>query len=598
MSSSLDIKTFLSQVTIFSSLNDVALEVISNKIDIAYFKKDAVIAKAGDKFESFYIVAKGIAYDGTTYFEVKDFFDFDAALSGEYITTYVAAEESLIYKIEKDDFFNIIHTYKEAERYLLQGAAKKISERNNRENNNMIRRIREIAYQKPLFVEENNTIFETVSKMTDSNSTFALIQFTDGKTGIITDSDLRKRVILRRLNYDTQIGEIATKGVYQISADSFIFNAMLEMTKHNVKRLLVLDGTEISGVVQDVDILSSFASQTQFIARKIEKAKTNAELKEVMQSLSQMVEQLLKEGVKARQICKIVSELNTQLFKKLFDELADPEIKDKICLMMSGSEARGEQILRTDQDNMIIIKDGCKSSKIDEFAQKFHDTLAEIGFPECPGDVMVTNPLWRDELEAYKNRIFEAVNKPTADGFLYLPILMDTKPIAGNFELCNDFKNYLASHLTSRVLAQLAKASLSFETPLSLFNAFILGKNEHDCELDIKKGGIFAIVNGVRALAYENGMITTNTFAKLKEMANKEYLDRAFAEELIEAYNFLLEIRLKERLYKIKSGHTPNNYINPLRLSKLERDLLKDVFKIVDKFKKYLHAHFKLGYIA
>ncbi|MEY4504914.1 MAG: hypothetical protein RL154_1211 [Pseudomonadota bacterium] len=598
MSMSLDIKTFLSQIALFSKLNDYGLDSFAAKIDIAYFKKDAVIAKAGDTFESFYIVAKGIAFDGTTYFEVKDFFDFDAALSGVYALTYMAAEESLLYKIAKDDFLALVHTNPDIERYFLQSAAKKISERTQREDNNMIRRIKEIGFQKPLFVSYRHSVFETVSKMTEANSTFALIKYEDDTVGIVTDSDLRKRVILKRLSYDTPIEQIATRGVYQINAESFLFNAMLEMTKHNVKRLLVIADNKVAGVLQDIDILSTFSNQAQFVARKIEKARNHTELKEALSSLSQIIEQLLNQGVKARHICKLVSELNAQLFKKLFDELADIDIKDKICLLMSGSEGRGEQILRTDQDNMIIIEDGFHSPKIDEFAKKLHDTLAEIGFPECPGNVMVTNELWRAELGVYKDRIFEAINHPTADGFLYIPILMDAKPIAGNYALCNEFKSYLSTHLTPRLIAQFAKASLSFDTPLSLFNAFIVGKKEHDCELDIKKGGIFAIVNGVRALAYENNIISTNTFAKLKELSAKDLIDKALAEEMIEAYNFLLEIRLKERLYKIKSGKTPDNYINPARLSKLERDLLKDVFKIVDKFKKYLHAHFKLGYIV
>jgi CBS domain-containing protein len=144
----------------------------------------------------------------------------------------------------------------------------------------------------------------------------------------------------------------------------------------------------------------------------------------------------------------------------------------------------------------------------------------------------------------------------------------------------------------------MAGGSLSFETPLGLLGGFVLDKKEHSGEMDIKKGGIFPIVNSIRALAYEKNIDAVSTFERIKELNNSGFIDRVFAEELIEAYNFLLEIRLKERLYKIQTGQKPDNYINPSRLSKLERDLLKDVLKIVDKLKKFLFAHFKLGYLS
>ena len=114
----------------------------------------------------------------------------------------------------------------------------------------------------------------------------------------------------------------------------------------------------------------------------------------------------------------------------------------------------------------------------------------------------------------------------------------------------------------------------------------------------IKTGGRFPIVNSVRALSYEKKITAVSTFERIKELNNIGMIDRAFAEEIIEAYNFLLEIRLRERLYKINIGQKPDNYINPSRLSKLERDLLRDVLKITDKLKKFIFNHFKLGYLS
>jgi len=40
------------------------------------------------------------------------------------------------------------------------------------------------------------------------------------------------------------------------------------------------------------------------------------------------------------------------------------------------------------------------------------------------------------------------------------------------------------------------------------------------------------------------------------------------------------------------------NYVNPKLLSKADRDLLKDAFKIVNTFKKFLTYHFHLGMVV
>ena len=163
-----------------------------------------------------------------------------------------------------------------------------------------------------------------------------------------------------------------------------------------------------------------------------------------------------------------------------------------------------------------------------------------------------------------------------------------------------ELKEYMTSKLLERpeIIARMAGGSMAFETPLSILGGFVLDKKEHSGELDIKKGGIFPIVNSIRCLAFEKKIQAVSTFERVKELNNIGMIDRAFAEEIIEAYNFLLEIRLKERLYKINIGQKPDNYINPSRLSKLERDLLRDVLKITDKLKKFVFNHFKLGYLS
>lgn len=600
--SSLDIKTFLSKIHPFDELKADRLETLCAKADIMYLRQNESLFKRGDTAECFYIVAKGIIKeenDGEFYYSAGDFFDFESLLSGSYVGSYVGLEEALLYVFAKEDFLSAVHSNTKIENYFFLSAAKKLEEKHRASDSYLIRKISDISYEQPLFVDEDTAIFDAVEAMTNAKKTFALVRCSDG-VGIVTDSDLRKKVLLARMNLDSKIGDIATRNIKKIDKSDFLFNALLLMTKHNIKRVVVTDGESISGVLQDIDILGALSSHTQFVARKIESAGSADELRSAMADIDASIKNLLGEGVKVKHIIKLVSELNNRIFAKVFEWSFAPNLRGDIALVIFGSEGRGEQILRTDQDNAIIYKEGADKEAIKTASESFNALLIELGYPECTGGVMAKNAYYRKSVEEYKKDIYDMVLSPTQNSFLNLPILMDMKFVAGDEALAGEVSAYLAKKLAEnpQILARMASGSLSFETPLSMLGGFVLDKKEHSGELDIKKGAIFPIVNSIRCLAFEKNIRVANSFERIKELNNIGFIDRAFAEEIIEAYNFLLEVRLKERLYKMQTGQKPDNYISPARLSKLERDLLKDVFKIVDRLKKFIFSHFKLGYIS
>ena len=172
-----------------------------------------------------------------------------------------------------------------------------------------------------------------------------------------------------------------------------------------------------------------------------------------------------------------------------------------------------------------------------------------------------------------------------------MSISLDAKYVAGDKSLLEELSTYLYQSFHNRddVLAHIAKGVLSFETPLSLFSSFVLEKS-HDNKLDLKKGGIFALVHGVRTLSLQYAIRETNTINRIKELNNKGVIDKNFATELIESFDTLSTIRLHAMLESKNS----DNYINPKNLQKIEMDLLKDSFKVINKFKKFMSFHFHL----
>jgi CBS domain-containing protein len=366
------------------------------------------------------------------------------------------------------------------------------------------------------------------------------------------------------------------------------------MTHNEIKRVVVMDENKVVGVLEQLDLLSYFANHSHLIAVQLDKAESMDDLKDIQRDLGNLVTILKTKGVKTRYITKLVSTLNIKIYRKLFSMVIPKELEDKCCLIVLGSEGRSEQVIKTDQDNALIIKDGVDVELFKEPMIKLNSYLLELGFPKCPGDVMVSNEFWRRDAESYKALIKSLANSMDEEKLQTLSIILDAQAAAGNKELLDEVMSFLHTNFHSRddVLAHMSKAVLNFETPLSMFSSFVTDK-EHNNKLDIKKGGIFALVHGIRTLSLKYEVRETNTVERIKELNNKGVIDKNFATELIESFDTLSAVRLHAQ-----SLDKDENFVNPSNLEKNQRDLLKDSFKIVNKFKKFMNFHFHLNMVV
>ena len=142
-------------------------------------------------------------------------------------------------------------------------------------------------------------------------------------------------------------------------------------------------------------------------------------------------------------------------------------------------------------------------------------------------------------------------------------------------------------------MAYFAKATLTFDTPSVVAN--FMTKTHY---IDIKKAGIFPIVQGIRSLALRERIRETTTEKRIKLLEQKKVLDTDMANELLEAFDILSTLRLKAQLLKLQLNKKVNNEIDTHSLGKIERDLLKDSFKIVIDFKKFITFTFRIDKIS
>jgi CBS domain-containing protein len=603
----LEQKTFISDIPPFNQLQPHELEAVADAMDIAYFKKGEYLIRQGSSPEALYIIIKGIVQEKhddeiVSLYVSQDSFGAISLLEGKSQNDFIVQEELISYVLPKELFFTFIQCNGRFKEFYYQDLSKRlnslIEQRNSTELTSfMVAKIKEIYIQPPVFVEANTSVYDAVQTMTQQKSSFILVKANDD-IGIVTDKDLRDHVVLQRYSIDAPIANMASYNLISLSPDDFLLHALQVMLRHSIKHLIIKKDDEILGILEQIDLLSYLSNHTRLVAVQIERAQNKAQLKVASQNMMNMIKAFNANGMKIKYMMQWVNELNQQVFKKLYAFIAPPELLENSCLLVMGSEGRGEQILKTDQDNAIILRDGFVYEDLEQLTQELSETLVDFGYPLCPGKIMVSNPSWCQPLKEFKNQIFQWVVK-FKEPLLDLAIFCDAKAVAGDASLLEEAKQYLYERLQDNqaFFSHFAKPTISFETPLSLFTTFIVDKS-HENQLDIKKGGIFPIVHGVRSLALEHKIMETSTLKRIKVLTEKGIFETAFATDLTEALGFMISLRLEFELNKMKQGQAYDNYIQPSQLNKLERDLLKDSLKIVNHFKQFITYHFKLDRIT
>ncbi len=625
-----DPKTLLTHLPPFNQLPELELERLAGELTVGCFQPGDVLLKAGELPAWLYIIIDGAVWevDGdatisryplesssdalkneasallcvVSHYTAEDFFDAKALLEGASKNSFTVSEPTRCFQLPRDAFLQTVQTHPQLAAFYRQGLSQRLAAlRAAGESQELaaftVAKIQDAFIHPPVFVTAETSIHEAALAMKANRTHSVLVQRCED-LGIVTATDLREAALVRRQSVDQPVGPLANYTLIGMAPDDFLFNALLRMTQHNINRLVIRHGGVIDGVLEQVDLLSYLSNHSHLIALQVERATSKDDLKWASRDLVNVVRDLHVKGIKIHYIMQLVSELNKKVLRKLFEILAPPELAAHACLLVMGSEGREEQVLKTDQDNALILRDGFEHPDLEAFTRTFTDSLIEFGYPRCPGNIMVSNPSWAKSVADFKKDLFQWIVHPTYHTFLQFAIFYDAMAVAGDASLLQDVKNRMYALLSDHgaFYSQFAKATISFETPLGFFTNFVVEK--HRDELDIKKGGIFPIVHGVRSLALEHRLPQTHTVDRIKALGQMNLFAPSFGIELIEAFSYMSTLRVQAGLDKAKKGLPQDNYLNPKALNKLERELLRDSFKIVNEFKKFIGHHFKLGMIT
>ena len=594
----------------FDCLTLAQQRLVQGSVDIAYFPQGATILDLGGQATHLFVIIKGFVQqlddnEVVSTFGPDDCFDGRALVAGKVSSRFVAVEEVVAYQLAKQAVSDLIAANATFGALLFSDLSNKLSALSERKSRHELQsltmaRVDEALVRPPHFVDASTSVLEVVKHFQAQKTSTVLVRDTQSvpaRVGIFTVTGLQ-RAILHGTPLDRlPVGELTSYALIQLRPSDQLGEALAVMIQHNVHRVVVAEGETIVGVLEALDLFGFLSNQSYQINIQILGAQDLATLQQAAAQITQLIARLHRNGTKVNLIARLVQELNARLFERTWQLIAPPELVANSCLFVMGSEGRGEQLLKTDQDNALVLRDGYAApADLAAVCQQFSQALADFGYPPCPGNIMLSNPQWCHSVSDFSQMVRLWSTTANPDSLMALAIFMDAHAVCGDTTLLDAVRASVFD-LTSgndAMLARFASAINFFGSSSGWWNRLLL-LGEHGSEaMDIKKVGTFPLVHGVRSMALAHRIDATSTVGRITALVAAEKLPQQLASDLIDSLHFFMGLKLKVGLLELETGRAVSGGIQVERLSSLDRDLLKDTLGVVKQFKALLNQRFHL----
>ena len=622
-----EIRDHMSRHPPFDGLVGELLDQVAGAVEIAYFKAGTTIAERDQTLESLFYIRSGAVevyrYNGQLYNRLGegDIFGQFALLRNRQVRFPVQAiEDTLLYLVPKPVFDRLcVEDDNFADFVELSGSRLKSTvEQSLRDNDMMATPVRRLISRLPVMIEENATAQAAARLMTENDVSSVLLirpgndedsdrMFTgaDGRpwllTGMVTDKDLRQRIIADGASGQTPLSDISHGALITIQSHESVNEAMLAMLRNNIQRLPVLHRRRPVGVVYLSDIVRYETNNSVYLVNSIFNRTSVKALARLKPEVRASFLRLLDEGATSRTIGGAMSSVGRSLMRRLV-ELAEAELGPPpvpYCFMVHGSLARNDQSIITDQDNAMVLHDSFDPKRHDDYfkalAQRVSDGLDACGYAYCKGGVMATNDAWRQPLTRWKRYFSDWIANPDPQRLLHSSIFFDLDAVHGEERFVEELQDLVATRAKAspRFLAALARNALNRTPPLGFFRTFVLEHDgRHNNTINIKRRGIAPLTDVIRVHALGVGSRAQNGFERLDDVSSSGALPAGQTDRLSHALEFLSMVRMRHQAQEIRDDHEPHNAIQPEHVSDSERYNLKEAFQILSNAQKFLRFRY------
>lgn len=586
----------------FDLLDDASRGRLAAAVDLGYFAAGSRLLEADAGSAHVFVLLKGHVHAFTRGGErfadygKGDLFGAFAVISGRARHTYVAVDDAICFLIAADTFRALLECNPRFAAWFSEGLSSKrrlLAEQDKGAELTelMLTRVRDAQLAPLVCLPAEASLAQAAEALKAARVDCLLVHEAGAGPGIVTRTDLLDAMALQGMPASAPVGPIASRPLVEVRADAVLFQALVAMTERHIERVVVRAGEDHVGTLGMAEVLAHYASTSHLINLRLARAHTIAQVAEASVGMTALIRTLHAQGAKMSYLMELVSALNRRLMARAFELVLPAGLQAQVCVLVLGSEGRREQIVKTDQDNAVVCAEGIDENALVQGMQAFSAALSALGWPPCPGRVMVDNPHWRLSAAQWRERIAAWARRGDGPSMLDLAIAIDARPVAGDTALFAPVRSALLDLGKDQILMrEMARATLEFSTPLTLFGHV----RERGHGTDLKKGAIFPLVHGLRCLALRHGIEHNNSFDRAAALQRSGALSAALARDVQQALAVFMRLRLGQQLRDIEAGRAPGNRVDVPALRRLDRELLRDALRVVNEFKAHVQHSFQL----
>lgn len=621
---------FLKNFPPFSFLQQKDIEIISEQISIIYKEKDSVVfAENEETHNCFYVVHKGavalrtsLQNDILDMCDEGDIFGLRPLIANEnYKMEARTYEESILYAIPITVFKPYALENRAVGNFLIESFASntlnpyskshrgKLYGEESLDIDKKLLDLQPVKYSKKLITCSSTTTAKNIAEIMTQKNVGAILVVEDTlPIGIITDKDLRNKIVTGEYPITTTASVIMTAPVITYPKKMTITQAQMAMMKSNISHLcLTKDGTTNSkavGMLSKHDVMVSLGNNPAVLIKAIKRAKKFKNIKPIRARIMQLLQGYLDQNIPMTLTSKIITELNDACTKQVI-AIALTKMKTpppvKFAWLALGSQGRSEQLLQTDQDNALVYEDVPEELETEtkkyflELATNVNKGLFDIGYDYCPAEMMASNPKWCLSLGQWKSQVYHWITNPGKNEVLLSFIFFDYSLSYGDSELVNNLSEFIFENIKANPVfyIHLVSGALQSPSPTGFFRQFLLEQDGANKDFfDIKSRALMPLADAARVLILSHSVKSiSNTAERFEKLAELEPNNRELYLACAYSYKVLLKFRTKQGLLHNDSGQ----YIALESLSKLEKIKLKSTFKTIKELQELITIRFNVS---
>ncbi|MFZ1468697.1 MAG: DUF294 nucleotidyltransferase-like domain-containing protein [Paracoccaceae bacterium] len=582
---------FLETVHPYDSLPRDEMARVATSFSCSHYDKNAEVYAAGQPLPGLYLIWQGsvevlepsggmVSLLGPR----NTFGERGLMRDGAAVTTARATEGSSILMLPEAEFRRLIASNAAFERFFHRGRSHE-----PREADISTRKVGDLIARPPVSVPPETAVRQAAQVMRDAHVSCVAVTVGDRLVGIVTARDFTHKVLAEGLDPATPVSQLMAKDPLVLTPDNLGSDILHMMLEHRIGHLPVVDNGHLVGMITQTDLTRFQAVSSALLVRDAATATTVAELAETTARIPALLVQLVGGNSAHEVVTRLITDIADTVTRRLL-AMAEAQLGPApvpYLWLACGSQGRQEQTGVSDQDNCLMIDDAATEADMGYFATLAKivcDGLNACGYVYCPGDMMATNPQWRQRVAVWREYFRKWVAVPDPMAQMLASVMFDLRPIGGTASLFTDLQAGVLEMASqnSIFVAHMVANSLTHQPPLGLLRGIAtIRSGEYKNHVDLKMNGVVPVADLGRIYALIGQVPAVNTRARLLAAAETGVISSSGGKDLIEAYDLIAETRLQHQARRVRAGERPDNFIAPSELSDFERSHLRDAFVVV-----------------